>query len=291
MKVDEKKIAYSISINTIFANVFLAVFKLLAGIFGFSAAMISDGVHSLSDVFSTFIVMFGIRSSNKKADADHQYGHERFESVTAILLSIILCATALGIGYSGIKTIISNDYTHLKMPTLLPLIAAIVSILVKEGMYWYTIKGAKKINSDALKADAWHHRTDALSSIGSFIGILFARIGFPIMDPIASIVIAILILVAGVQVFIDAINKMTDKACSDEIVEMIEEIINETEGVVCIDLLKTRLFGNKIYVDVEIGVDGNLLLKDSHEIAHSVHDKIEEKIADIKHCMVHVNPK
>lgn len=290
MIIDEKKIAYKVSINSIIGNVVLSAFKLIAGVFGFSAAMISDGVHSLSDVFSTIIVMVGIRTANKKADADHQYGHERYESVTAILLSIVLCATAVGIGWSGINIIISGDYSHLRIPTLLPLIAAIVSILLKEGMYWYTLKASKKINSDALRADAWHHRSDALSSIGSFAGILAARLGFPIMDPIASILISIFIIRAGIMIFKDAIDKMTDKACDDETIAKIEKIINETEGVLSIDLLKTRLFGNKIYVDVEIGADGNMLLKDSHEIAHIVHDKIEEQVKDIKHCMVHVNP-
>ena len=277
--------AMKVSFISITWNIILSIFKLFAGIVAHSGAMISDAVHSASDVLSTFIVIIGVKIANKESDKTHPYGHERMECVAAILL-----ATGLGIGYKGVLIISSNDYSHLTVPGVLALIAAVVSIGVKEGMYWYTRAAAKKINSGALMADAWHHRSDALSSVGSFAGILGARLGYPIFDPIASVIICIFILKAAFEIFMDSINKMTDKACDDETIEIIRTLILKQEGVLGIDQIKTRLFGDRIYVDVEIQADGNISLKQAHDIAHYVHDAIENNIPKIKHCMVHVNP-
>ena len=282
--------AMRVSFVSIIWNIILSIFKLSAGIFAHSGAMISDAVHSASDVLSTFIVIIGVKIANKESDKTHPYGHERMECVAAILLSAILFATGLGIGYKGILIISSNDYTHLTVPGIWALIAAITSIGVKEAMYWYTRATAKKINSGALMADAWHHRSDALSSVGSFSGILGARLGFPIFDPIASIIICVFILKAAFEIFMDSINKMTDKACEDETIETIESNKKKKKGVLGIDQIKTRLFGDRIYVDIEIQANENITLKQAHEIAHDVHDAIENNIPKIKHCMVHVNP-
>lgn len=290
MKKSNEEIAVKVSVNTIIVNVLLSAFKLMAGVFGNSAAMLSDAVHSLSDVFSTFIVIIGVKIAGKEADKEHPYGHERFESVAALILAVILAATGIGIGYSGAKSILMGRYDTIELPGILALIAAIISIIVKEGMYWYTRAAAKKISSGALMADAWHHRSDALSSIGSFLGILGARMGFPVLDAVACIVICLFILKAAWDIFVDSVNKMTDKSCDDEVVEKIRLVIISQKDVQGIDLLQTRLFGDKIYVDVEISVDGGLPLNDSHKIAHTVHDAIEAQFETVKHCMVHVNP-
>ena len=156
-----EKTAIKISIITIIINLILSVFKLLAGIFGSSFALISDAVHSASDVFSTIIVIIGVKISAKKPDKNHPFGHERFECVAAILLAVVLFATGAGIGYSGVCSLIDGSYKNISIIGVLPLVAAIISIAVKEGMFWYTYLTAKKINSSALKADAWHHRSDA----------------------------------------------------------------------------------------------------------------------------------
>lgn len=285
-----ERIAMRVSRNSIFVNLLLAIGKLAAGIFGNSAAMVSDAVHSASDVFSTVIVMVGVKLSGKESDANHPYGHERLECVAAILLAVILAATGLGIGYQGIEVIWSGDTGKINIPTMLPLIAAIVSIAVKEGMYWYTIAVAKKLQSGALKADAWHHRSDALSSVGSFAGILGAKIGFPVLDPVASIVISIFILKAVYDIFMDAVGKLTDEACDTQTVEQMRRCILDREGVFGIDDIKTRMFGNKIYMDIEIQCDGNMTLFAAHEVAEDVHDEIERAFPNVKHCMVHVNP-
>lgn len=284
-----KQIAFTVSLVTILINTVLSVFKLTAGIIGNSGAMLSDAVHSISDVLSTLIVMVGIKFASKESDKQHRYGHERIECAAAIILAVILFATGLGIGYSGILKI-TQSYETLEIPGLLPLIAAIVSIVVKEGMFWYTRHFAVKLNSGSLKADAWHHRSDALSSIGSFIGILGARLGFPVLDPIASIVICLMILKAAYDIFKDGIDKLVDKACDDKTIEKIVNIIMAQKGVIKIDDLKTRMFGSKIYIDVEIEADGNLTLFESHEIAENVHHSLEKELETVKHCMVHVNP-
>ena len=286
----EKKIAMRVSVVSIIVNIGLSLFKLIAGIFAASGAMISDAIHSASDVFSTFIVIIGVNISAKKADNEHQYGHERLECVASIILAVILAETGLGIGISGLNKIFAGNYDSLEIPGLLALIAAIVSIAVKEWMFWYTRAAAKKINSGALMADAWHHRSDALSSIGAFIGILGARLGFPILDPIASVVICIFIIKAAFDIFKDAIDKMIDKSCDKETVEKIAAVISEQDGVEGIDDLKTRLFGTKIYVDVDISADGNITLTQAHQIAENVHTSIEQAFPTVKHCMVHVNP-
>ena len=288
---DFQKVANQVSFVTIVVNILLAFMKLLAGVFAHSNAMISDSIHSASDVFSTMIVVIGIKLSSKQPDKEHPYGHERMECVSSIILSGLLLATGIGIGMNGIENIIkSTSGTSIAIPGTLALIAAVVSIVVKEWMFWYTRSAAKKINSGALMADAWHHRSDAMSSVGAFIGILGARLGFPILDPIASVAICVLIVKASVDIFRDAIDKMVDHSCDEATEESMREVIMGVKGVKGIDLLQTRLFGSKMYVDIEISADGTIPLDEAHDIAENVHHSIEKNFKDVKHCMVHVNP-
>lgn len=290
VKGSTKNLAIHVSVVSIIVNVVLSAAKLLAGIFGKSSAMVSDAIHSASDVFSTFVVIAGVKMSEKKADKGHPYGHERMECVASIVLAVLLGIVGVGIGVSGMSKILSGNYQTLEIPGLISLIAAVVSIAVKEWMFWYTRAAAKKLNIGALMADAWHHRSDALSSVGSFAGILFARIGFPVMDSIASVIISLCIIKAAYDIFKDGINKMVDHSCDSETQEAILNSALNVQGVIDVDDLKTRLFGSKLYVDMEISADANLSLKASHEIAERVHSVIEEKYPECIHCMVHVNP-
>lgn len=287
---DYEKAAMKVSEVSIGANFVLTALKLLAGIVAHSGAMISDAIHSASDVFSTVVVMVGIKLSGKASDKDHPYGHERMECVAAIVLATILAATGIGIGYSAVGKIAGGNYEQLAVPGVLALAAAIISIVVKEGMYQYTKVYARKLDSGALMADAWHHRSDALSSVGALIGIAGARMGFPFLDPAASVVICFFIEKAAYEIFTDAIDKMVDKACGDEVETELRERALAQEGVLGVDLLQTRVFGNKIYVDIEIRVDGSKTLRESHGVAEHVHDAIEQNCPKVKHIMVHVNP-
>lgn len=284
-----EKTAMKVSIVSVIWNLLLSAGKLFVGIFANSGAMISDAVHSASDVFSTIIVMIGVKISGKDSDNDHPYGHERLECVAAIILATVLAATGIGIGYGAVVKIMAGDY-NVEMPGILALVAAVVSILVKELMFWYTRYYAKQIDSSALMADAWHHRSDSLSSIGALIGIIGARLGFGIMEPLASVVICIFIEKAAYDIFMDAVNKMVDKSCDDETMEKIKACAMNIPGVENIDLLRTRVFGNKIYVDMEIAADGNKTLDETHAVAERVHDAIEQEFPKVKHIMVHVNP-
>lgn len=285
-----ERVAMRVSFVSIAANVLLSVFKLLAGFFAHSGAMVSDAVHSASDVFSTFVVIIGIKIAGKDSDKEHPYGHERMECVAAIVLATILGMTGLGIGYSAGRTILSGRQDALVVPGTLALAAALISIFVKEAMFWYTRSNAKKIDSGALMADAWHHRSDALSSVGALIGIAAARMGYPVMDAIASLVICLFIAKAAYDIFKDAVDKMVDKACDEATQEEIRMCTMSQNGVMGIDLLRTRVFGNKIYVDLEICADGSRTLRETHNIAERVHDCIEERFPKVKHIMVHVNP-
>lgn len=289
-KVLENKIVNKLSTIGIFGNIALTVFKLFAGILGHSGAMVSDAIHSLSDVFATLVAFIGVKMSKKEPDKEHPYGHDRLESIASIILSLILLGTGVGIGASGIEKVVDVEKVAIEVPGVLALVAAIVSIIVKEIMFWYTRHYAKKLNSPAFMADAWHHRSDAISSVGSLIGITFARMGYPIFDPIASILISLLILKVGYDIFKDGFNKMVDKSCSEEVEEKIKSIVSSQEGVKGIDVLRTREFGAKMFVDIEILADGNLTLRESHSIAQRVHDEVEKTFPDCKHCMVHVNP-
>ncbi len=286
----KKETALKVSNVSVVTNLLLSVFKFISGIAAHSGAMLSDAVHSASDVFSTFIVMIGFHVSSKKADKEHPYGHERMECVASIILSVILLFTGLEIGKSAILTIYSGETENIKIPGMLALIAAVVSIVVKELLYRYTIYYAKRINSGALKADAWHHRSDALSSIGALIGIAGARMGFSFLEPAASLVICLFILKAAVDIFKDSVDKMVDKACDDEIETKMKTLIENEDGVRSLVSLHTRMFASRVYVDTVIAVDGDLSLTKAHEIAEKVHDSIENGFPEVKHCMVHVDP-
>ena len=288
--MDEKKIVDRLSRVGIFGNILLAAFKLFAGIFGKSGAMVSDAVHSLSDVFATLIAWIGVRLSRRAEDAEHPYGHERLECVASLLLGLILAGTGIGIGWSGSRKL-SGEGGSIEIPTLLPLIAAVISIVVKEGMYRYTMHYAKALDSAAFKADAWHHRSDAISSVGSFIGIGLAKLGLPFMDPVASIIICLLILKVAFDISRDAVYKMLDTSCDNIFEQRLRTFIGSQDGVGRIDLLRTRQFGNRIYVDLEIAVKPDISLRDAHGIAERVHSAVEQEFPNVKHVMIHVNPE
>ena len=286
-----EKTATKVSVVSILGNAALSLLKVLAGILAHSGAMISDAVHSASDVFSSVIVIIGVKLSVKEADQEHPYGHERMECVAAVILSVVLVVTGLLIGRSAVESIVRSGGETLAVPGVLALAAAIVSIVSKEAMYWYTRFYAKRLDSSALMANAWHHRSDALSSVGALIGIAGARMGYPVLEPVASLVICVFILKAAYDIFRDAIGKMVDHSCDAETETQLRECALAQDQVLGVDYLRTREFGNRIYVDLEIRLNGDLTLTESHAVAEAVHDRIEEQFPRVKHIMVHVNPE
>lgn len=289
-KPDETAVIRKLSLVGIIGNVFLSAFKFIAGIMGNSSAMVSDAVHSLSDVFATFIAFLGVRFGRREADASHPYGHERIESLVAIVLGLILLVTGVGIGWIGLERILAGNYESLPIPGMIALIAAIVSIAVKEGMFWYTRHWARVIRSSAFEADAWHHRSDAMSSIGALVGVGGSMLGYPVLDPIASVVICLFILKQGISIIYDALKKMLDTSCGEQFEEEVRQLVDAEDQVERIDMLRTRMFGDKVYIDMEIAIDGSMQLTDAHAIAERVHDDIEHAFPEVKHVMIHVNP-
>jgi len=290
MHRENEKIAMRVGRHSIAINVLLSAFKLFAGIFANSAAMISDAVHSITDLVSTIIAMVGIKLAGRKADKEHPYGHERFESVATLVLAALIAVVGVGIGWAGVQTIIAGNFDELTAPGVLALIAAAVSIAVKEGVFWYVRAAAKKTDSAALMADAWHSRVDGLASIGSFIGIFGAMMGFAVMDAIAAVVISLFVIKTAIQIAIESLGRMTDRACDDETTESMQKTILAQEGVISIDLLRTRIFGNRIFVELEIGISSTATFNEAHNVSHRVHDEIERTFPKVKHCKVHANP-
>lgn len=289
-KPDETAVIRKLSLVGIIGNVFLSAFKFVAGIMGNSSAMVSDAVHSLSDVFATFIAFLGVRFGRREADASHPYGHERIESLAAVVLGLILLVTGVGIGWVGLEKILAGNYESLPIPGMIALIAAIVSIAVKEGMFWYTRHWARVIRSSAFEADAWHHRSDAMSSIGALVGVGGSMLGYPVLDPIASVVICLFILKQGISIIYDALKKMLDTSCGEQFEKEVRQLVDAEDQVERIDMLRTRMFGDKVHIDMEIAIDGSMQLTDAHAIAERVHDDIEHAFPEVKHVMIHVNP-
>jgi cation diffusion facilitator family transporter len=289
MTQEHLKIANKVSIRTMVLNFLLTIIQIIIGILAGSAALISSAIHTLSDGATTIIVIIGVNAAGKKSDPSHQYGHERFESVASMVMGVILAVVGFGIGYGAVMDIIGGEYEPISME-IAALGIALLTIAVKEWMFWYTRAAAKKTNSGALMADAWHSRSDAMATVGAFFGILGARMGFPVLDSVAGLIICVFIVKTALDIFKQAVNQMVDKACDTDTLEKLKTLTLNQEGVKGIDDIRTRVFGSKIYVDIEISADGELTLNEAHAIAENVHDIIEAEIPEVKHCMVHVNP-
>ena len=288
--IDESAAIRKMSFVSVAGNAVLSGFKFFAGVTGNSGAMISDSIHSFSDVITTLIAWIGVKASKKEADAAHPYGHERIECIASLLLGIVLLGTGLGVGKVGLENIFSGNYQALAVPSAIALVAAVVSIVSKEAMYWYTRYYANLIHSSAFLADAWHHRSDAFSSIGSLIGIAGAMMGYPVLDSVASVVICLFIVKASYDILKDGVVKLLDTSCGESYDKKMADYISGQEGVVRVDSLRSRMFGNKVYIDLEIQVDGEKSLREAHQVAERIHDDVEKTFPDVKHIMIHLNP-
>lgn len=288
--INEAAVIRNLSLVSVVGNAILSGFKLFAGIVGNSGAMISDAIHSFSDVLTTLIAWVGVKVSKRDADTSHPYGHERLECVASLFLGLVLLVTGIGVGKVGVENILSGNYETLAIPSTIALVAAIISIVGKEAMYWYTRHYAKLINSAAFMADAWHHRSDAFSSIGSLIGIGGAMLGFPVLDSVASVVICLFIVKVAYDISKDSLVKMLDTSCGEDYEKKLKEHIASQEDVMGVDMIHSRMFGNKVYIDLEISVDGEKSLREAHEVAERVHQDVEDTFSDVKHIMIHVNP-
>ncbi len=290
--IKEAKIIKKNTVMTMITNAFLAVIKLLAGIFGRSSVLISDAINSIGDIATNVVVYISAIFSRKEKDNDHPYGHEKFDSIIAIFLGVAIAITAFEVGKAAVNKFIDlvfNDVA-IEIPAWYTLAAAILTILVKEVLFRITIKDAKTAKSSALTAQAWDHRSDTIASFGASIGILGAMFGFGFLDPIASFIIALFILRLAIKIIISGVSQVVDQSADESVEQAIRDIIESYQEVCGIDMIKTRQFGLKIYVDLEICLDYKLTLEAAHAIAEKIHDQIESDIPEVLHCMIHINP-
>lgn len=277
---------------TIFANVFLSGIKILGGFLGNSYVLVVDGFHSLTDVFSTLFAYLGARLSRKEVDDTHHYGHEKIEALVAFLMGLSLLGLSLYLGFQGIqrfyRVVFQNESVTLLSGWVVWI--ALASIIINELIFRYAHYQGQRNKSMALMTDAWHHRFDALSSVGSLVGVIGVLIGYLWMDSLAAIVISGLIFKVAFSIVVSGMHQLIDTAPDMTTMDKIKKTILEVPGVMAIDDLKGRLYAEKMFIDVEIAVHENLSLRESHQIAEIVHDQIEDKFKKVKHCMVHVNP-
>ncbi|WP_243414617.1 cation diffusion facilitator family transporter [Sporosalibacterium faouarense] len=281
------RIGNKITWITIIINVILAIVKVGVGIIANSTAILADGMHTISDVGSSIGIIIGLFISQKPEDEEHQYGHEKAESIAGFILAILLVAVGLKIGYSTIEMMVSGD---MKVPGLIAAWVATGSIIVKEFQYRVAMYGGKKINSSALIADAWHHRSDALSSIAALIGIIGSRLGYTFLDPVAGFVVSIIVLKVGVELFIKGYNELMDSSIEKTKLQQIILEIKSHEGIINIGQIKTRKHGSKVFFDIKICVKSNITVVEGHEIAEEVEDIVYKNIGGVKDVLVHVNP-
>lgn len=268
-------------------NVFLAVLKLLAGLFGGSAALVTDAIHSVSDVAASLIAFIGVRLSRKAPDREHPYGHDRYECVASLALSLLLCATGLGAGYKAVTLILGDASAAGQTPKAAALIAAGTAILVKEGLFRFTRRTAEILNATALRADAWHHRADALASVGSLVGIGGAMLGVRVLDPVMSVGIAVLILRVALGIGRDALAQLTDTACDDETEDALREKILAAEGVAAVSRLLTRRFGGRVCVEAAIVTDAASTGQEPAKTAQRVRAMLLRDFSTIAHAAVY----
>lgn len=295
MKLTEReKAIYQVTWAGSFVNFLLVVFKFIAGILGHSAAMIADAVHSLSDFATDIVVLIFTRISNKPQDKSHDYGHGKYETLATAIIGIVLFAVGAGICWNGLRAIQTVwQGGRLPAPGMLAFAGAIISIVSKELIYRYTIHVGRRINSSAVIANAWHHRSDAFSSIGTAIGIGGAILlgeSWSVLDPMAAVVVSFFIMKVSVQLLKPCVDELTEKSLPDEIEKEICLITENTPAVSAIHNLRTRRIGNHYAIEMHVRMDGHLTLYEAHAKASVIENKLKEKYGNETHVGIHVEP-
>ncbi|WP_052045159.1 cation diffusion facilitator family transporter [Caloranaerobacter azorensis] len=288
--VDENKrykIASRITWITIILNLVLAIGKIIIGFISNSSAILADGIHTVSDIGSSVGIVIGFFIAKKPEDEEHQYGHEKAETIAAFLLSLMLIAVGVKMGISSLKLMLCQT---VKVPTVIAIWAAAISIVIKELQFRMVMNVGKKIDSKALIADAWHHRSDALSSIAALLGVIGARMGYPLLDPLAGLVVSIIVVKVGVEFFIHGYNELMDVSIEESKLYEISRNLMKNTDIRNINDIKARKHGSKVYVDIKVCVDPNITVYMGHSIAEKVEEEVKRSLKNVKDVMVHVNP-
>lgn len=295
MSIDQReKTIYRVTIVGSVVNLLLVVFKFVAGIFGRSSAMVADAVHSMSDLFSDVVVLFFVKLSSKPEDVDHAYGHGKYETLASVVVGLLLLAVGIGIFYDGAVSVFNFFRGDMpEQPGWLALVAAVGSIVAKEWLFRYTIGYARKLDSPALKANAWHHRSDALTSVATLIGVggaMALGVRGSVLDPLAAVVVSFFILKAAYDLMKPGIDELMEKSLPAEECEKIEQIILSTPGVEGFHHLRTRRVGNHVAIDLHVKMFGGMSLRDAHDIASEVERRIKTKFGADTFIGVHMEP-
>lgn len=281
---------YKVTIVGVFWNIILVIIKLYAGFIGRSQALIADGVHSLSDLFSDLIVMLGIKWGRKEEDRDHPFGHGRIETLSGMIIGIMLLIVGVGIVYDSINRLYDHESST---PSLFAIGVAFISIVIKELLYWYTLKVGKKMKSAAIIANAWHHRSDAFSSIAVLFGVAGAYLhpDWVLADVLAALFVTFFIVKVGWQMIWNGVKEIIDTAPSREVVLKINETAAKIEGVRQVHDTRARFHGGQILVEMHIVVDPNISVFDGHEISAAVKYAVLNEIDDVQRVIIHVDPE
>lgn len=293
MNTREKDI-YRVTIIGTVVNALLVAVKFVAGIMGRSSALVADAVHSLTDFVSDIVVLVFVHISGKPRDAEHEYGHGKFETLATMIIGVLLIGAGIGLLINGAKQVWDSFHgTVLPEPTWIALAVAFISIVSKEILYRYTVKEGRKLNSDAVIANAWHHRSDAISSLGTMVGIagaMFFGEKWRILDPLAAVVVSFFIIKAGYDITKPAINELLESSLPKEQTNEITDIIQSVDGVKGLHNLRTRKIGNTIAFDVHVKMDGDLRLTEAHDIASRIERAIRDRYGDGSMINVHMEP-
>lgn len=275
-------------------NLLLLAFKFVAGFVGHSSAMIADAVHSLSDFITDVIVIVFVRIAGKPVDEDHEYGHGKYETLASVIVGIMLAVVGVGLAVNGVeKTIAFFKGEALESPGVIALVAALLSIFAKEVLYQYTVIRGRKLNSPALVANAWHHRSDAMTSIATLIGIGGAMLlgqRWNVLDPLAAVVVSVFILKAAFSLMKPGVDELLEKSLPDKDKNEIAAIMTATPGVVAFHRLRTRRIGSKVAIDAHVKMDGSLSLRQAHDIASEIERSLKQRFGPDTYIGIHMEP-
>ena len=285
---------YRVTIVGSVVNMLLLIFKFVAGIVGNSAAMVADAVHSLSDFVTDIVVILFVRLSGRPADEDHGYGHGKFETLATLFVSLVLFGVAIMLFVGGVKDIVAVARgRQLAEPTMVALIAAVISIIAKELLYHYTVKCGEKLNSQVVVANAWHHRSDAFSSIGVLAGVggaMFLGGSWAVLDPIAATIVSLFIVKVAYSLLMPSLEELLERSLPKDVEQRIEQIILSVDGVSSPHHLRTRRIGSAYAIEVHIRMDGNLTLTQAHAVTTAVERLLKQEFGDSTHVGIHTEP-
>lgn len=292
--VSRERQVYKVTLIGSVVNFLLLIFKFVAGFLGNSGAMLADAVHSLSDFVTDVIVIFFVRISNKPEDKGHDYGHGKYETLATAIIGILLLGVGVGICVDGCKAVYGCwKGEMLGRPGYLALVAALLSVVLKEALYWYTVRCGRQVGSQAVIANAWHHRSDALSSIGTAIGIggaVWLGESWRVLDPLAAVIVSVFIIKVGVQLLLPCMDELLEKSLPESVEIQIEETVCSCEGVSHVHHLRTRRIGNRYAIEMHVRMDGNLSLFEVHQRATEVENKLREVFGKGTYINIHVEP-